>query len=219
MKNLEYAGTALEPKLPQGKNVLDWPIRRDNTMTGRELCAWLAGHWDGDGWIGLNLWNANDRNAPFKHRPAIQITMTNPEIYNRVCDILQGLGIRFYERHVKAKNRKWKCHIQICNRIHVLNFLNAVYPFATRLKPLADVILEYFRFFEENRSNGGKKDSEEKRNAVLDFYDQLRVIRGSAKGKFVHSKPMEPPETTNRRLSELRTKDDGIVRLLAKAQR
>jgi len=217
MENLEYAGTTLEPKLPQGKNVLDWSISRHSTLNGCELRAWLAGHWDGDGWIGININRDKSRSAPFRHRPAIQITMTDPSIYNRVCDILEGLHIKWYERHVKKKNRRWKCNIHIVNRKNVLAFISAVYPYAVRLKPMADVLLDYMRFYEETRSIGGKKDPQEKFDKVLEFYGKLRELRNSKRGKFLLSDLVKAPETTNKRLSDLRKKDDGIVQLLAKA--
>lgn len=217
MENLEFAGTALEPKLPQGKNVSDWPISRHSTINGQELKAWLAGHWDGDGWIGININHDKSRSAPFRHRPAIQITMTSPEIYNRVCDILEGLSIKYYERHVKPKDRKWKCHIQIVNRKNVLAFISAIYPYAVRLRPMADILLDYMEFYEQARNVGGTKDPQEKFDKVLEYYEKLRMLRDSAKGRFLHSGPVKVSETTNRRLSELRQRDDGIVRLLVKA--
>ena len=218
MKNLEYAGTSLEPKLPHGKNVSDWTISRDNTLNGQELCAWLAGIWDGEGWIGININHDKTRSAPFRHRPAIQLTTTDLAIYNRICDVLDGLGIKYYERHVKQDDsRKWKCHLHIVNRKNVLSFISHVYPYAVRLRPMLEIVLQYLQFYEDNKSVGGTKDPQSKFDQVLVFYDKLRLLRGSAKGRFLHTEPVEPSETTNRRLSDLRTKDDGIVRLLVKA--
>jgi intein/homing endonuclease len=209
MKNPEFAGNSLEPKLPQCKNVSDWTISRDSVLTKECLLAWLAGLWDGEGWIGINLNKDKSRSAPFRHRPAMQIQLTDEEIFNRILDILDGLGIKYYSRVITPRQRmkRIQFNVHIVNRKNVLAFISAVYPYAVRLKPLADIVLEYMEYYEKTRSKGGVPDPQEKFDAVVVYYERLKSVRNMYDTKL--------PETTKGH--PVRKQDDGIVRLLAKA--
>jgi len=126
------------------------PIGADNEQgspTEIEL-AWLAGVFDGEGWIGLNrARRSNSRHL--RYTACSAITTTSPKLADRIDEILTRVGVKHYRIEMPAKmgkdgswrRRKW--NITTGANVQTAKFLSAIRPYLVEKQRQADLVIEY----------------------------------------------------------------------------
>lgn len=102
--------------------------------------GWLAGVFDGEGYVGLSV-NTTNRSI----YPACKVTSTHLAFIQEVERLTKIIGIEysFYERNPKQKNHStsWTVDIRTCKRVKIL--IDVLLPHLILKKPHAEVILEF----------------------------------------------------------------------------
>lgn len=120
--------------------------------------AWLAGYWDGDGWIGVTK---AKRSVTKKNRysASVMTGTTSERIAHRVVDIMQRLGCPVTSQYKAPAQKKstwtgqdvWhreKWNITIRSNSGARVFLEAVGPYLVEKGIQADLVLRYIRWRE-----------------------------------------------------------------------
>jgi intein/homing endonuclease len=110
--------------------------------------AWLAGIFDGEGWIGVNR---SIRKTTGKHRYSAGsvVATTSERLAVRIHDLLTKMSVSFFDIEVEAKmgsdgswrRRKW--NISVVGNIQTEKFLRAIQPFLVEKEVQAKLVLEY----------------------------------------------------------------------------
>ena len=81
---------------------------RDNHAGKLITIGWIAGFFDGEGYIGL--YKRTDHRANYKdtYRPSVVIANTDEKTIVYLSEQLLSLGITNYIKHHKPKNIKWQ---------------------------------------------------------------------------------------------------------------
>lgn len=141
--------TLLETPKASGTNKVTIPT--DETMGNQQVTAaelgWLAGIIDGEGYLGLQLYQDKrmDRKCGLNIDPCLHISNTDEEIVLKSRDIVRKLGVNPYIRASKLKNRKKDQYkIQVKHMSKMKKILEATYPYLTgNKKKRAKLILEF----------------------------------------------------------------------------
>lgn len=125
--------------------------------------AWLAGHFDGDGWIGLQRSKRTGSSKQIRYSAACMIVTTSSRIALRVSDILRALDLRYYVYESPPKvgkdgsPRKRKWNISIQSNVQTLKFLQTLRPYLVDKGKQADLVMEYIVWRQSQpRYTGGR---------------------------------------------------------------
>jgi intein/homing endonuclease len=126
--------------------------------------AWLAGHFDGDGWIGLSR-ARRPKTGMMRYSSSASIATTSERIKERVADLLTRLGVThyFYEVPVGQDKRGYinarRWTITVRSNIGAKVFLEAIRPYLVEKGVQADLLLEYIEWRSQhpNYTGGGGK--------------------------------------------------------------
>ena len=133
----------------------DNPSGTDNqqgSLNSTDL-AWIAGFWDGDGWIGITK---AKRSVTKKNRytASVMATTTSDRIASRVIDIMTRMGTPPTTQNKRPVEKKstwsgknvWhreKWNITIRSNKNVQVFLRQIRPFLVEKGVCADLVLRY----------------------------------------------------------------------------
>jgi len=142
-RNLAICGELLQiNEYPWGKNL----IAKDNPQVSESLnIGWLAGILDGEG--SITLLKAYKRKTEW-YVPHIRISNTDPNIIDRVVDILKSLEVGFYryEQPPKKSNYKPLQHIVITGMKRVKKFLDLIGEYLVGKKSQAIVVRAFINY-------------------------------------------------------------------------
>lgn len=133
-----------------GMEPCDNPSGADNEQgspTEVEL-AWLAGVFDGEGWIGLNK-QRRSNSSHLRYTGAAVVATTSPKLAERIRDILTRLDVKCYYVETPAKlgaDGSWRRHkwnISVSSNKMTARFLSAIRPYLVEKQNQADLVLEY----------------------------------------------------------------------------
>ena len=137
--------------MPPGDNPGDTG-NQQGSLTPTDL-AWLAGFWDGDGWIGITK---AKRSVTKKNRYSASVAMatTSDRITHRVVDLLQRMECPVTSQHKRPALKKstwtgadvWhreKWNITIRSNSGTKRFLEAIRPYLVEKGVCADLVLRY----------------------------------------------------------------------------
>lgn len=133
--------------------------------TATEL-AWLAGHFDGDGWIGV-IRAKRTNSSLLRYSCQTCITTTSERIHGEVLRIADLLGIHLSVKEVPAEfhegrqqwhTRKW--NIRTCSNIQTQALLTAIRPYLIEKGNQAEFVLDYieWRTTQPSRPGGAEKN-------------------------------------------------------------
>ena len=142
------------------------PSGADNQQ-GRLLktdLAWLAGHFDGDGWIGLSRVARNTHPGQTRYVAGMVCVSTSARNINRISEVLHAMQVKHYLVENKPKvgsdgsYRKRKWQISVVSHREVTKALKLLLPFLAEKRPQAQAVLDYLNWrLKQPRSPGGKK--------------------------------------------------------------
>jgi hypothetical protein len=142
--------------MPPGENPGDTD-NQQGSLTEADL-AWLAGYWDGDGWIGISK---AKRSVTKKNRysASVMTVTTSERIAHRVKDMMERLGCPVTSQYKKPAEKlsswsgksyvcKEKWYLTIRSNAGAKKFLEAVQPYLVEKGVCADLVLRYITWRE-----------------------------------------------------------------------
>lgn len=144
------------------------PSGADNEQgspTEAEL-AWIAGHFDGDGWIGLmRARRTNSRHL--RYTAAVMVVTTSDRIATEVARVFDALQLKhspqFIAPHVGSDGspRRAKWNLAIRSNTGTKRFLTAIRPYLIEKGHCADLVLDYIEWREAQPTRpGGAKTNQ-----------------------------------------------------------
>lgn len=117
--------------------------------------AWLAGLWDGDGWIGITKAKRTNTKQN-RYSASVMLVTTSDRIADRTVDILRRMGCPVTSQYKRAKHagsdgswRREKWNIVIRSNVGTKKFLETVGPYLIEKSILSDLVLSYIRWREQ----------------------------------------------------------------------
>mgnify|MGYP001574032489 CR=1 FL=1 len=116
------------------------PIHGVNQQVTSENWAYLAGLWDGEGYIGISSYNIS---KGVKYAVNMSITNTNITMINEVIRIMDSIGIKGHVALRNRLNRLPVCEITIRRYDACKILLENLLPFMHSKKDLGILLLRY----------------------------------------------------------------------------
>lgn len=123
--------------------------------------AWLAGHFDGDGWIGLTR-QVRKNSRHIRYSAGAMIVTTSDRITDRVVGILEAEGITYFCAEVAPKigsdgsPRKRKWNIVIRSNSQSQAFLKLIRPYLVEKGTCADIVIAYTEWRGQHPQSPGR---------------------------------------------------------------
>lgn len=211
-----HSKTSLYAGKPQSLQDFQGETMKDDTMGNQQITltelGWLAGIYDGEGYLGFSRQNAKKVRSV---RPDIQLVNCDPEIIVRVVSGLNMIGINPYirERNHNKKTQAINIIVSISKFTHVKKFIDTIGKFLTgEKKARANLMLKLVN----SRLPKTKKDwyTEEELKWVDEYFERLSNIklRGST-----HKTDMSKVRNLRDYTRSRRNSSEDIVRTGAKS--
>lgn len=116
--------------------------------------AWLAGHMDGDGWIGIFRRMRSATQRYYRYSASLAMMTTSDRNAQRTRDVLDSLGVKYNDRTISAyegadgSRRRAKWQIQMQSNLGVKVVLEAILPYLAEKRRCAELVLEYIEWRE-----------------------------------------------------------------------
>lgn len=147
--------------------------------------AWLAGHFDGDGWIGI-VRQKRTTTKYLRYTAAAMIATTSDRIRDKILYTLDGLEVVWFcnetpEKHVVGPDRdSWhrrKWDISVRSNKQAKAFLTLILPYLVEKKPQAELALEYVEWRSSLPRNPGRYGDEISMAIQRRAEETLRLMR------------------------------------------
>ncbi len=182
--------------MPPGENVVDTD-NQQGSLTSIEL-AWLAGLWDGEGWIGITKAKRSNTKQN-RYSASVVFCTTSDRLAMRVEHLLIQLDCppTTVYKNPRQKKSTWngkdvwhreRWDITIRSNKGAQVFLEAVAPYMVEKSVCADLVLSYIQWRDKfpYRSGPGKQQQQMIASKAETIMELLRQDR----------KRNDPPETT-----------------------
>lgn len=116
--------------------------------------AWLAGHMDGDGWIGIFKRMRSAEKRFYRYSASLAVMTTSDRNAERTRKVLDSLGVKYNDRTLTAyvgpdgSRRRAKWQIQMQSNLGVKVVLEAILPYLAEKRRCAEIVLEYIEWRE-----------------------------------------------------------------------
>ena len=156
--------------MPPGENVVDTE-NQQGSLTIAEL-AWLAGIWDGEGWVGITKAKRSNTKRN-RYSASVVMTTTSERLSERVQHLMRKLDCpptTVYKNQAKKKqtwngkdvwhSARWDITIRSNSGTKI--FLESVAPYLVEKSICSDLVLSYIRWRDQfpYRSGPGKEQQQ-----------------------------------------------------------
>ena len=124
------------------------PPGADNQQGSLADIAWLAGHTDGDGWVGIIRAKRTGKTY-YRYTASTCVMTTSRANATKVAAVYEVLGANVYVQHHKAYTgkdgspRREKWNVSVRGNADARKVLAALEPYMAEKKPQARIVIEY----------------------------------------------------------------------------
>lgn len=144
-------------------------IKKIHELNNETLYAYIAGFFDGEGWIGTYT---DKRKSTSMITLASSVTNTNIEILIKMKQIFNG---RIHHTK-KIENEKENWHWNISNRDELKNFLEKILPYSTVKKQQIKYGLKYLELTSSTRGKAISIEEQKIRNFISDKLKEMKNV-------------------------------------------
>lgn len=141
------------------------PNGADNEQGSTNIAdvAWLAGHFDGEGWIGLHRQRRKESQHT-RYSPAIALATTCPKNANRVREVFEDNGVKVSFTLIPEKvtasgnTRREQWEVRIASAKGTRKAIELMMPHLVGKKKQAELVYEYITWRETQPRRPGRFD-------------------------------------------------------------
>lgn len=172
------------PKYQPSENPSSADNEQGSPLTATDL-AWLAGHFDGDGWIGL-IRQRRKGTQYLRYTACAMVATTSDRIRDKILTSLDQLGIVWFcnetpAKHVVGPGRdSWhrvKWDITVRSNKQAKAFLTLILPYLVEKKPQAVLTIQYAEWRESLPRNPGRYGDEISSSIQDRAEETMRLMR------------------------------------------
>lgn len=143
--------------------------------------AWLAGHIDGDGWIGIFRRMRSPEKRYYRYSASLAVMTTSDRNAENVMRILRDLDVNFNHRvtppyvGTDGSPRRAKWRVEVVGNEGAKTVLTLILPYLAEKRRCAELVLEYIEWRETQPRRGPQVlGMSEKAEGVLELLRQDR---------------------------------------------
>lgn len=160
------------------------PTGAGNEQGSPTELAWLAGHMDGDGWIGIFKRMRSAEKRYYRYSASLAVMTTSDRNAERTRQVLDSLGVKYNDRTMTAyvgedgSRRRAKWQIQMQSNLGVKVVLEAILPYLAEKRRCAEIVLDYIEWRDtQPQVHGGRGKGSHVVNMESKAEEYLELLR------------------------------------------